>query len=154
MESVWIEHATAKQRNNVANMLEGIELCNPTKPFDDLSRAIKNALKNPNWVTDILIQAKNGNYEAILLGSRQENAFHIEYLCSVSKGAGAVLIQKVKDRLHDGYDKITVFPFSDVKPYYDRLGFVNNTWPAPTGARRRKTRRRRQTYRKKHVYKQ
>ena len=94
-------------------------LCNPSK--DDCTKGIFERLEDEDLTppTDILIQAENGTYQAILIGKREGSTFHIDYLCSTVKGGGVALINKVKQR----FSKIELEPLKSLAGYYESLNF-------------------------------
>jgi len=97
---------------------QGVRLCNPVQDLteDIFERLEDKELRPP---TDILIQAENGNYRALLIGKKEESTFHIDYLCSTVKGGGVALINKVKER----FSKIELEPLKSLAGYYESLNF-------------------------------
>jgi len=97
---------------------QGVRLCNPVQ---DLTWEIFERLEHEDLTppTDILVQAENGNYRALLIGKKEESTFHIDYLCSTVKGGGVALINKVKER----FSKIELEPLKSLAGYYESLNF-------------------------------
>ena len=97
---------------------QGVTLCNPR---EDLTWEIFERLEHEDLTppTDILIQAENGTYQAILIGKREGSTFHIDYLCSTVKGGGVALINEVKKR----FSKIEVEPLKSLAEYFEGLNF-------------------------------
>ena len=129
---------------------QDVKLCNPVQ---DLTYEIFEFLEDTVIFppTDILIQAENGNYQAILLGY-QGDTFHIQYLCSTVKGGGVGLINKIKEL----GKPITLEPASKMLAgYYEKQGFnyINikegdtMIW-RPRGGRRTRRKKLRKTRRK------
>ena len=128
---------------------QGVRLCNPVQDLteDIFERLEDKDLRPP---TDILIQAENGKYQAILLGD-EGDTFHIQYLCSTVKGGGVGLINKVKELRKP----ITLESLHGVEGYYEKQGFnyINikegdtMIWQ-PRGGRRTRRKKLRKTRRK------
>lgn len=127
-------------------------LCNPSK--DDCTKGIFERLEDEDLTppTDILIQAENGTYEAILLGY-EKDTFNIDYLCSSVSGGGVALINKVKEL----GKTITLEPLPALIGYYKKQGFKHidegnddtMIWvPPPKGARRTRRKKLRKSRRK------
>lgn len=167
------------------DVLKGKKLCvskefinlDGEKDNTDLTRDILYKLTDDD-TTDVLIEAENGEYQAILIGtvSDTESAkfyfFFIDYLCSVVKGKGAKLLQKLQRYITETKDNevtftvrknspfqktrkgkleyITLLPAENVEPYYRNQGFEpRERWHmlfwtpgTPIKGGRRKTRRR------------
>ena len=131
---------------------QGVRLCNPVQ---DLTWEIFERLEHEDLTppTDILVQAENGNYRALLIGKRKGSTFHIDYLCSTVKGGGVALINKVKER----FSKIELEPLKSLAGYYEGLNFnyINikesdtMVWISQKGARRTRRKKLRKTRRKK-----
>lgn len=141
---------------------QGAQMCNPVGT--DLTWEIFELLETPDmdYVTDILIQADDtGKYQAVLLGGREkfqrEPTFHVIYLCSIAKGMGADLLNKVK--ADKSIQSITLEPVRGVEKFYEDRGFEfvgkekgdTMIWRQPKGGKRtrrkklrKSTRRRRQ----------
>jgi len=131
---------------------QGVRLCNPL--HKDLTQDIFERLEDEDLrpPTDILIQAENGKYQAILLGD-QGDTFHIHYLCSTVNGGGVGLINKVKEL----GKPITLEPASKMLAgYYKKQGFNyidedkgdTMKWDPPKGGRRTRRKKLRKTRRK------
>ena len=128
-----------------------VTLCNPR---EDLTWEIFERLEHKDLTppTDILIQAENGTYQAILIGKREGSTFHIDYLCSTVKGGGVALINKVKQR----FSKIELEPLKSLAGYYESLNFnyINikesdtMVWISQKGARRTRRKKLRKSRRK------
>jgi hypothetical protein len=131
---------------------EDVKLCNPVQ---DLTEDIFERLEDEDLTppTDILVQAENGTYQALLIGKRVGSTFHIDYLCSTVKGGGVALINKVKQR----FSKIDLEPVStSLAGYYESLNFNYKNrkesdtmvWISQKGARRTRRKKLRKTRRK------
>ena len=130
---------------------QGVTLCNP---LQDLTREIFERLEDEHLTppTDILIQAENGTYQAILIGKREGSTFHIDYLCSTVKGGGVALINEVKKR----FSKIELEPVEALEVYYRSLNFnyINKengdtmVWNSQKGGRRTRRKKLRKSRRK------
>jgi hypothetical protein len=149
LQTGWASKSDGLDMNEQRRLLaielrkQDVKLCNPVQ---DLTYEIFEFLEDTVIFppTDILIQAENGNYQAIVLGD-QGNTFHIQYLCSTVKGGGVGLINKIKEL----GKPITLESLPSVKGYYEKQGFNyidkketdTMIWvPPPKGGRR--TRRR------------
>ena len=127
-------------------------LCNPSK--DDCTKGIFERLEDKHLTppTDILIQAENGTYQALLIGKREGSTFHIDYLCSTVNGGGVALINEVKKR----FSKIEVEPVEALEVYYRSLNFnyINKkngdtmVWISQKGGRRTRRKKLRKSRRK------
>lgn len=172
--SGWVTAEEIKDvRGRLATELrrQGVRLCNPVGQHD-LTEDILDVLYRASYLTDILVKADDeGHYQAILLGGKEDimddtlgphTTFHVIYLCSIAKGAGAELINKVKSNLNEHAQSITLEPLEDIKEkgYYYKFGFEHIPNKSPTmiwypgikGGRRRRrrtVRRRRQTHKLK-----
>jgi len=130
---------------------QGVTLCDPDQ---DLTREIFERLEDGDLTppTDILIQAENGTYQALLIGKREGSTFHIDYLCSTVKGGGVALINEVKKR----FSKIEVEPVEALEVYYRSLNFnyINKkngdtmVWISQKGGRRTRRKKLRKSRRK------
>ena len=130
---------------------QGVTLCNP---LQDLTLEIFERLEDEHLdpPTDILIQAKDGTYQALLIGKRVGSTFHIDYLCSTVKGGGVALINEVKKR----FSKIELEPVKTLAGYYESLNFnyINKengdtmVWISQKGARRTRRKKLRKSRRK------
>jgi hypothetical protein len=130
---------------------QGVKLCNPSQDLtEDIFERLEDTDLRPP--TDILIQAENGNYQAILLGY-QGDTFHIQYLCSTVKGGGVGLINKIKEL----GKPITLEPASKMLAgYYEKQGFnyINieegdtMKWQPRGGRRTRRRKNKKKTSRK------
>ena len=130
---------------------QGVTLCNPR---EDLTWEIFERLEHKDLdpPTDILIQAENGTYQAILIGKREGSTFHIDYLCSTVNGGGVALINEVKKR----FSKIEVEPVEALEVYYRSLNFnyINKkngdtmVWISQKGGRRTRRKKLRKSRRK------
>ena len=130
---------------------QGVTLCDPDQ---DLTREIFERLEDGDLTppTDILIQAENGTYQALLIGKREGSTFHIDYLCSTVNGGGVALINEVKKR----FSNIEVEPVEALEVYYRSLNFnyINKkngdtmVWISQKGGRRTRRKKLRKSRRK------
>ena len=157
LQTGWASKSNGLDMNEQRRLLaielrrQGVRLCNPVQDLtEDIFERLEDKHINPS--TDILIQAENGNYQAILLGD-EGDTFHIQYICSTVKGGGVGLIRKVKELRKP----ITLEPIPDVEEYYKKQGFnyidkkESDTmiWvPPPKGGRRTRRKKLRKTRRK------
>ena len=175
LKSGWMITNDKDTHRKIASILrsQGVRLCNPVGQYD-LTSDILEVLESPdfNYITDVLVKAdEKGRYQAILLGGREQITyeplgkhvtFHVVFLCSIVRGAGAELMEQVKSRLSPPLRSITLEPVEDIKEkgYYYKFGFkhIPNKsptmiwYPGITGGRRRRRRthrRRSQTHKLK-----
>ena len=158
LQTGWASKSDGLDMNEQRRLLaielrkQGVTLCNP---LQDLTKDIFERLEDEDLTppTDILVQAENGTYQAILIGKRKGSTFHIDYLCSTVKGGGVALINKVKER----FSKIELEPVSkSLAGYYEGLNFnyINikesdtMVWISQKGARRTRRKKLRKTIRK------
>jgi hypothetical protein len=150
LQTGWASESDRLDMNEQRRLLaielrkQDVKLCNPLQDLTkDIFERLEDEVLTPP--TDILVQAENGTYQAILIGKRKGSTFHIDYLCSTVKGGGVALINKVKER----FSKIELEPASKMLAgYYEGLNFnyINikesdtMVWISQKGARR--TRRR------------
>lgn len=128
----------------------GTRLCNSVGT--DLTHGIAWTLAHEP-PSDILVKAENGVYQAVLLGNRKNGEFYVEYLCSVSPGAGVWLLNKVKDYVATrptDIRSVVLHPLPAVRGYYESKGFAEKSdeiygykheWKPTTGGRRKTLKR-------------
>jgi hypothetical protein len=132
-----------------------IRLCG-TNGMDFSHDIIKELEKG--LLTDVIIETENSKYKAIAIATLNESKYlKIEYLCSIAKGGGSSVIERIKDVLND-HDrkglqakKIILEPTPTSFMFYYKMGFkFEASWGGhieKSGGnrktRRRQTRRRR-----------
>jgi hypothetical protein len=168
LQTGWASKSDGLDMNEQRRLLaielrkQDVKLCNPVQDLtEDIFERLESKYLRPP--TDILVQAENGTYQAILLGDERDEGdqgktFHIDYLCSTVKGGGVALINKVKER----FSKIELEPVSkSLAVYYGSLNFnYKNIKESDTmvwisqkkGARRTRRKKLRKTRRKHKRY--
>lgn len=133
----------------------GIRLCGTNGI--DFSDDINNELEKGS-LTDVIIETENSQYKAIAVARLDESKYlKIEYLCSIGKGGGSSIIDRIQNFLHyndnkgEQVKKIILEPTPTSFMFYYKMGFkFEASWSGhieksggKRKTRRRQTRRRR-----------